>query len=69
MITVEITTEHIRLDQILKLANLVAGGGEAKALIQSGEVKVNGEVDTRRGKKIRVGDKVELFDQVVEVTA
>ena len=69
MLTVSISTEYIRMDQLLKLANLVAGGGEAKALIQGGEVSLNGEVERRRGKKVRVGDKVALFEQLVEVTA
>lgn len=67
MIAIEIATDHIRLDQLLKLADLVAGGGEAKALIQAGEVRHNGEVELRRGRKIRPGDRVELFDQTVEV--
>lgn len=50
----------IRLDQFLKLNNAVGSGGEAKMLIQSGEVQVNGVVDTRRGRKLRAGDRVEL---------
>ena len=64
---VEISTEFIKLDQLLKFASLVQTGGEAKTLIADGEVKVNGEVCTQRGKKIRNGDVVELFDQVVEI--
>ncbi|EHR32087.1 S4 domain-containing protein YaaA [Helcococcus kunzii] len=64
---VEIKTEFIKLDQLLKFASLVQTGGEAKMLIADGEVKVNGEVCTQRGKKIRNGDVVELFDQVVEI--
>lgn len=64
---VEIKTEFIKLDQLLKFASLVQTGGEAKALIADGEVKVNGEVCTQRGKKIRNGDVVELFDQIVEI--
>lgn len=55
------------MDQLLKFASLVQTGGEAKMLIADGEVKVNGEVCTQRGKKIRNGDVVELFDQVVEI--
>jgi ribosome-associated protein len=58
--TIQITTEFIKLDALLKFANVVATGGEAKTVIQAGDVKVNGEVCTMRGKKIRPGDRVEL---------
>lgn len=58
MKTVVITTEFIRLQELLKYANLVASGGEAKDRIQAGEVTVNGEVCTMRGKKLRPGDDV-----------
>ncbi len=51
----------IQLDQFLKLEGLTQSGGEAKHLIQSGEVKVNGETDTRRKRKLRTGDIVEIF--------
>lgn len=57
---VEIRTEFIRLDALLKYAALAGTGGEAKARIQSGEVLVNGEICTQRGKKIRSGDTVRL---------
>lgn len=56
--TVKITTEFIKLDALLKFASLVNSGGEAKMIIQNGEVLVNGEVCTMRGKKIRSGDRV-----------
>ena len=58
MKTVIITTEFIKLQDLLKFANLVETGGEAKERIQAGEVTVNGEVCTMRGKKIRPGDDV-----------
>ena len=58
-----ITTEYIKLQDLLKFANLVSTGGEAKIIIQEGEVKVNGEVCTQRGKKIRPGDDVVLDGQ------
>lgn len=61
--TIEINTEFIRLDALLKFAAVVGTGGEAKALIQDGEVKVNGEPCTMRTKKLRPGDKVEVADQ------
>lgn len=51
--------EFIKLGQLLKAANLVSSGIEAKIVIQNGEVKVNGEVDERRGKKVVAGDTVE----------
>ena len=56
-IPVVITTEYIKLQDAMKYANIVYSGGEAKALIQEGEVLVNGEVCTMRGKKLRPGDK------------
>ncbi|MEA4894646.1 MAG: RNA-binding S4 domain-containing protein [Oscillospiraceae bacterium] len=58
---IEIKTEFIRLDALLKFAAAVESGGEAKLLIQDGQVKVNGEICTQRGKKLRAGDTV-LFD-------
>ena len=56
-IPVSISTEYIKLQDAMKYANIVYSGGEAKALIQEGEVKVNGEVCTMRGKKLYPGDK------------
>lgn len=61
MTDITITTEFIKLQDLLKLANLVGTGGEAKIVIQNGDVLVNGEVCTIRGKKIRPGDMV-AFD-------
>ena len=61
---VKITTEYIKLDALLKFANVVATGGEAKIAIQQGAVLVNGEVCTMRGKKIRPGDRVELAGEL-----
>ena len=61
MTDITITTEFIKLQDLLKLANLVGTGGEAKIVIQNGDVSVNGEVCTMRGKKIRRGDTV-AFD-------
>ena len=57
---ITITTEYIKLEALLKLANAVSSGGEAKILIQEGEVSVNGETCTQRGKKLRSGDRVSL---------
>ncbi len=61
---IQITTEFIKLDSLLKFANAVATGGEAKQIVQDGLVKVNGEVCTMRGRKIRPGDVVEVDDQL-----
>lgn len=61
MTDITITTEFIKLQDLLKLASLVGTGGEAKIVIQEGDVSVNGEVCTMRGKKIRPGDTV-AFD-------
>ena len=57
---IEIYTEYIKLDSFMKLASMVMTGGEAKELILSGKVLVNGEVCTMRGKKLRPGDTVQL---------
>ena len=59
METITITTEFIRLQDLMKLANMVSSGGEAKLLIQDGQVTVNGEVCLQRGRKLRPGDVVE----------
>ena len=61
---INIDSEFIRLDSLLKLANAVMTGGHAKIVIQESEVKVNGEICTARGKKIRAGDTVE-FDRII----
>lgn len=66
---IAIKTEFIKLDSLLKFAGLVSTGGEAKELIADGQVLVNGEVCTMRGKKIRPGDSVALGGKTVEVTA
>lgn len=64
---INITTEFIKLDSLLKFAGLADTGGEAKELIQNGEVLVNGEVCTMRGKKIRSGDRVRLGENEVQI--
>lgn len=63
--SVKIKTEFIKLDALLKYASLVGSGGEAKMLIQDGQILVNGEVCTMRGKKIRSGDRVSFGDKEV----
>ena len=66
---VEINTEFIKLDQLLKWANFTASGVESKIFILNGEVKVNGEVETRRGKKIYDGYIVEFNGEKIKVKA
>lgn len=56
---VKINEEYIRLDNLLKFQNAVSSGGHAKIVIQNGEVKVDGEICTMRGKKLRKGNTVE----------
>lgn len=63
----KIETEFIRLDSLLKLASLVETGGQAKWMIQNGEVMVNQEVCTQRGKKIRPGDTVTIDKTTITV--
>ena len=58
----------IRLGQLLKAAGLVESGGEAKAVLASGEVTVNGEPETRRGRRLQPGDVVRLGDASVRLT-
>ena len=63
-ITKKIDTDFIRLDAFLKMNDVVQSGGHAKIVIQEGEVRVNGEVCTQRGNKLRSGDCAE-FEKVV----
>ncbi|MFV8382445.1 RNA-binding S4 domain-containing protein [Corynebacterium hindlerae] len=69
MYDVGIKDETIKLGQFIKLANLVETGGEAKEVIAAGNVTVNGEVDTRRGKTLRHGDVVCIGSNCAKVTA
>lgn len=64
---VRIETEFIRLDAFLKLADAVQTGGHAKMVIQNGEVRVNGEVCDKRGKKLHPGDSAEYENKVYQV--
>ncbi|NNF15860.1 MAG: RNA-binding S4 domain-containing protein [Gammaproteobacteria bacterium] len=57
---IELTTQPVELYKILKFAGLVASGGEAKMIIASGQVQVNGHKETRKRKKISAGDIIEL---------
>lgn len=68
-VEVEITTEFIKLDQLIKYAGIAYSGAEAKDMVINGYASVNGEVCTMRGKKIRTGDSVVLDfeDQSIEI--
>ena len=67
MEVIEIRGEYIKLDALLKYAALVPSGGEAKTVVAEGLVRVNGEVCTMRGKKLRAGDVVEYDGQRILV--
>lgn len=60
MIEVKIDTEYIKLDQFMKYAGITNTGGEAKNLIMDGIIKVNGNIEFSRGKKLKPGDMVEF---------
>ncbi|WP_396128941.1 S4 domain-containing protein YaaA [Exiguobacterium mexicanum] len=55
-----ITTEYVTLGQFLKLADIISSGGQAKFFLEDIQVKVNGEIDQRRGRKLRDGDTIEV---------
>ncbi len=57
---IKIETDFIKLDQLLKWADIVSSGGEAKYLISEGQILLNGEVCLQRGKKIKKGDQIEI---------
>lgn len=64
---IKIVTEYIKLDQLLKLTGEASNGAEAKVIINDGKVKVNGEIEVRRGRKIRKGDRIELDGRIIQV--
>ena len=67
MVEIKLREEFIKLGQALKAANLVSDGVEAKFVIQDGLVLVNGEVDTRRGRKLYDGDEVVFEGEVIKI--
>lgn len=69
MVAVPVETETIRLSQLLKLANAVQDGSEAKFRIANKEVRVNGVVETRRGRKLCIADRVEFGGETYVVVA
>lgn len=64
-----IRDEYITLGQLLKALDIVPTGGQAKILIKSGQVKVNGEEELRRGRKLRPGDTVQVDDLLIELVS
>jgi ribosome-associated protein len=68
MINVEITKEPVELYKILKFEGLVQSGGEAKMVIADGHVVVNGEVETRKRRKIVHGDRIEFSDVTLQIS-
>lgn len=62
-----IKTEYIKLDALLKFAGIAQTGGQAKEMIEQGDVSVNGQTATQRGKKVRPGDSVAIDDITIEV--
>ncbi len=66
--TITVNGEYIRLDDVLKLTGTVETGGQAKVLIQSGAVAVDGEICTMRGKKLRGGEIITVADTDGEIT-
>ena len=66
--SVQIETEFIKLDSLLKYAGAAQTGGQAKEWVLAGAVTVNGETCTMRGKKIRPGDRVQAGEMEIEVT-
>lgn len=67
MNTIHLRDDYIKLGQALKFAGLVESGVEAKIVIQDGKVKVNGQVETQRGKKLIAGDMVEFQNETIRI--
>ena len=65
----QLKSEFIELDNMLKVSRLVGSGAEARQLIQSGSIKVNGEVETRIRRKLRAGDSVEFGQEKISIFA
>jgi ribosome-associated protein len=58
-------SEYIELIKLLKVTNISNSGGQAKLMVEDGEVKLNGEVESRKRAKLRVGDKIEIFNETI----
>jgi len=60
-------SEFIELIKLLKVTNICTSGGEAKHMVEKGEVKLNGTIESRKRAKLRSGDKIEIFDKMIEI--
>ena len=60
-------SEYIELIKLLKVTNICSSGGEAKHIVDEGEVKLNGQIESRKRAKLRPGDKVEVFNEIIEI--
>jgi ribosome-associated protein len=58
-------SEYIELIRLLKVLNIANSGGQAKLMVDDGEVKRNGQVESRKRAKLRVGDKIEIFNEII----
>ncbi|HPD95508.1 MAG: RNA-binding S4 domain-containing protein [Bacteroidales bacterium] len=67
MMEYKLDTEYIQLDKLLKICRIVNSGGEAHLLVENNEVKVNGNIETRKRAKIRIGDAVEALGKKIVV--
>ena len=62
-----VESEYIELIKLLKVTHISGSGGEAKVLVDDGQVKLNGLIESRKRAKVRIGDKVEVFDKTIIV--
>lgn len=67
MVEIKINSEIIKLDSFLKWSGATTLGSEAKVFIQNGEVKVNGEIEKRRGRKLKIGDLIEFNNETYKI--
>lgn len=67
MNNINIVTEYIKLEQFLKLSAITGSGGEAKTFILENEIFVNGDLEKRRGRKLRHGDTIEIYDEIYTI--
>ncbi len=68
MLTIKLKDDYIKLGQALKATGLVDTGAEAKTVIQDGQVKVNGDTEYQRGKKLHAGDRIFYNNETIEIT-
>lgn len=64
---IKICGEYIKLEQLLKIANIVSSGGEAKAFLASEKVYVNGVLDQRRGRKLYINDEIKILNTIYKI--